>query len=68
MVFSYPLGHFAYLVIPFKSTNAVFQALIYDVLCDMLNIFVFVSLDDTQICFLALYKNMSSMLGCCCNF
>lgn len=30
-------GSLAYLVIPFKSTNAVFQALIYDVLCDMLN-------------------------------
>ena len=43
--FKKPLGHFEYLVMPFGLTNApaVFQALINDVLRDMLNRFVFVS-------------------------
>lgn len=43
--FKTPLGHFEYLVMPFGLTNApaVFQALINDVLRDMLNRFVFVS-------------------------
>ena len=47
-VFNTPLGHFEYLVIPYGLTNApaVFQALINDVLRDMLNWFVFVYLDD----------------------
>ena len=39
--FNTPLGHFEYLVMPFGLTNApaVFQALINDVLRDMLNRF-----------------------------
>uniref|UniRef100_A0A8C1U5W3 Gypsy retrotransposon integrase-like protein 1 n=1 Tax=Cyprinus carpio TaxID=7962 RepID=A0A8C1U5W3_CYPCA len=46
--FNTPLGHFEYRVLPFGLVNApaVFQALINDVLRDMLNIFVFVYLDD----------------------
>ena len=46
-----PLGHFEYLVMPFGLTNApaVFQALINDVLRDMMNRFVFVYLDDILI-------------------
>lgn len=51
--FNTPLGHFEYLVMPFGLTNApaVFQALINDVLRDMLNRFVFVYLDDILIFF-----------------
>ena len=46
--FNTPLGHFEYLVMPFGLTNApaVFQALINDVLRDMLHRFVVVYLDD----------------------
>ena len=46
--FNTQLGHFEYQVMPFGLTNAptVFQALINDVLRDMLNKFVFVYLDD----------------------
>lgn len=49
--FNTPLGHFEYLVMPFGLTNApaVFQALINDVLRDMINRFVFVYLDDILI-------------------
>lgn len=49
--FNTPLGHFEYLVMPFGLTNApaVFQALINDVLRDMLNRLVFVYLDDILI-------------------
>jgi hypothetical protein len=49
--FNTPLGHFEYKVLPFGLVNApaVFQALINDVLRDMLNIFVFVYLDDILI-------------------
>lgn len=49
--FNTPLGHFEYLVMPFGLTNAptMFQALINDVLCDMLNKFIFVYLDDILI-------------------
>ena len=40
-------GHYEYQVMPFGLTNAaVFQALVNDVLRDMLNRFVFVYLDD----------------------
>ena len=48
--FNTPLGHFEYLVIPFGLTNApaVFQALINDVLRDMLHRFVVVYLDDIK--------------------
>ena len=46
--FNTHLGHFEYLVMPFGLTNApaVFQALVNDVLRDMLNTFVVVYLDD----------------------
>lgn len=46
--FNTPLGHFEYLVMPFGLCNApaVFQALVNDVLRDLLNRFVFVYLDD----------------------
>lgn len=49
--FNSPTGHYEYLVMPFGLTNApaVFQALINDVLWDMLNKFVFVYLDDILI-------------------
>jgi len=41
--FNTPLGHFEYLVMPFGLSNApaVFQALVNDVLRDMLNRFIF---------------------------
>ncbi len=46
--FNTPIGHFEYRVLLFELVNApaVFQALVNDVLRDMLNIFVFVYLDD----------------------
>ena len=46
--FNTPTGHYEYLVMPFGLTNApaVFQALVNDVLRDMLNKQVFVYLDD----------------------
>lgn len=42
--FNTPTGHYEYLVMPFGLTNAqaVFQALINDILQDMLNRFIFV--------------------------
>lgn len=42
--FNTPLGHFEYRVLPLGLANAapVFQALINDVLKDMLNIFVYI--------------------------
>jgi len=51
--FNTPSGHYEYLVMPFGLTNAsaVFQALVNDVLRDMLNEFLFVYLDDILICF-----------------
>ena len=49
--FNTPCGHYEYLVMPFGLTNApaVFQALVNDVLRDMLNLYVFVYLDDILI-------------------
>lgn len=49
--FNTPSGHYEYQVMPFGLTNApaVFQALINDVLRDMINVFVFVYLDDILI-------------------
>lgn len=48
-VFNTPIGHFEYLVMPFGLTDAqaVFQALVNDILPDMLNKFIFVYLDDS---------------------
>lgn len=49
--FNTPSGHYEYLVMPFGLTNApaVFQALVNDVLRDMLNQSVFVYIDDILI-------------------
>ncbi|KAK3566671.1 hypothetical protein QTP86_002846 [Hemibagrus guttatus] len=49
--FNTPTGHYEYLVMPFGLTNApaVFQALINDILRDMLDQSVFVYLDDILI-------------------
>uniref|UniRef100_A0A3Q3AU88 ribonuclease H n=1 Tax=Kryptolebias marmoratus TaxID=37003 RepID=A0A3Q3AU88_KRYMA len=49
--FNTPTGHYEYLVMPFGQTNApaVFQALVNDVLRDMIGQFVFVYLDDILI-------------------
>lgn len=49
--FNTPSGHYEYLVMTFRLTNApaVFQALVNDVLWDMLSWFVFFYLDDILI-------------------
>lgn len=49
--FNTPTGHYEYQVMPFGLTNApaVFQALINDLLRDMIKQFVFVYLDDILI-------------------
>uniref|UniRef100_A0A8C6NKF8 Gypsy retrotransposon integrase-like protein 1 n=1 Tax=Nothobranchius furzeri TaxID=105023 RepID=A0A8C6NKF8_NOTFU len=49
--FNTPNGHYEYLVMPFGLTNApaVFQALVNDVLRDMVGRFVFVYLDDVLV-------------------
>lgn len=49
--FNTPVSHFEYRVLPFGLVNApsVFQALVNDVLRDMLNVFVFVYIDDILI-------------------
>ena len=49
--FNTPSGHYEYLVMPFGLTNApaVFQALVNDVLREMLGRYVFVYLDDILI-------------------
>lgn len=51
--FNTHLGHFEYIVMPFGLTNApaVFQNLVTDVFRDMLNMFVFVYIDDILIFF-----------------
>ncbi len=56
MAFNTPIGHFEYRVLQFGLVNApaVFQALVNDVLRDMLNVFVFVYLDDILIFSLSL--------------
>ncbi|KAG1929495.1 hypothetical protein F2P79_022926 [Pimephales promelas] len=49
--FNTPRGHFEYLVMPFGLSNspAVFQALVNDVLRDMIDQFIYVYLDDILI-------------------
>jgi hypothetical protein len=49
--FNMASGHYEYLVMSFGLTNApsVFQALLNDVLCDMLNRFIFTYIDDILI-------------------
>ncbi len=49
--FNTPRGHFEYLVMPFGLSNspAVFQALVNDVLRDMVDQFIYVYLDDILI-------------------
>ncbi len=49
--FNTPRGHFEYRVLPFGLSNApaVFQALVNDLLRDMLNQFIYVYLDDILI-------------------
>ncbi|KAK3508738.1 hypothetical protein QTP70_004221 [Hemibagrus guttatus] len=58
--FNTPTGHYEYRIMPFGLTNApaVFQALINDVLRDMLNQFVFVYLDDILIFLKSIPKNV----------
>ena len=64
--FNTPLGHFEYRVLPFGLANApaVFQALVNDVLRDMLNIFVFVYLDDILIFFTVTRDSCSARSTC----
>ncbi len=49
--FNTPRGHFGYRVLPFGLSNApaVFQALVNDVLKDMVDQFIYVYLDDILI-------------------
>lgn len=49
--FQHPNGQYEYLVMSFGLTNApaVFQALVNDILHDMINNFIFVYLDDILI-------------------
>lgn len=63
--FNTHLGHFEYPVMPFGLTNApaVFQALINDVLRDMLNRFIFVYLDGILIFFPVHLKDITNMSG-----
>ncbi len=66
--FNMSTGHYEYFVMHFGLTNApaVFQALINDVLSDMLNQFVFVYLDDSLIFSSSLQehvKHVSIVLG-----
>lgn len=51
ITFNTPTGHYEYFVIPFGLTNtsAVFQALVNDILRDMIGLFVFVYLGDILI-------------------
>ncbi len=44
--FNTPRGHFEYLVILLSNSPAVFQALVNDVLRDMVDQFIYVYLDD----------------------
>lgn len=46
-----PYGHFEYLVMPFRLTNApaLFQSLINDILKDMISKFVFLYFDNILI-------------------
>ncbi|KAK3559295.1 hypothetical protein QTP86_010735 [Hemibagrus guttatus] len=66
MAFNTLTGHCEYLVMPFGLTNAptVFQALINDVLRDMLNQFVFAYLDDMLIFLRSLPEHVWKLLLC----
>ncbi len=58
--FNTPRGHFEYLVMPFGLSNspAVFQALVNDVLRDMVDQFIYVYLDDILIFSLSLQEHV----------
>lgn len=64
--FNTPLGHFEYLVMPFRLTNApaVFQTPINNVLRDFLNRFVFFFLDDILIFSCSLEEDNSTCAPC----
>jgi hypothetical protein len=49
--FNMASGHYEYLVMPFGLNNApaVFQALVNDILHNMLNRFMFIYIDDTLV-------------------
>lgn len=51
MAFKTPMGNFEYLVMPFGPTNApaIFQAVINNVIWDLIHDFVFAYLDDILI-------------------
>ncbi len=63
--FNTPRGHFEYLVMPFglSKAPAVYQALVKDVLRDMVDQLIYVYLDDILIFFLDLSRNMFSASG-----
>lgn len=69
MAFNTPAGHYEYLVRTFGLTNtpAVFQALLNNMLGDMLNWFVFVYLIDILIFSKSRRRIMCSTFGQWCN-
>lgn len=58
LAFNIPCGHYEYLVMPFGCTNApaVFESLVNDSLCEKLNSFLFVYLDEIHIYFSKKYE------------
>ncbi len=65
--FNTPRGHFEYRVLPFGLSNApaVFQALVNDVLRDMLNQFIYVYLDDILIFSHSLQEHVQHVRALC---